>query len=159
MTINTDLHVAAQLILLYLDIDSENHLKELITGFGQVLSKHSLCEVVPYSKQLHLTLACQFNFDHKRALEELATKHIDYKENWEWEIRLYSRDARLDEKNVGVDWTILQARNFSNFFPAEGFQSCEHSPIQIRQYNRFQIRRLLIHGHPQKQQVMQYIIT
>ncbi len=92
--------MASQLILLYLDIDSENYLKDLTTSFCQILTKFSSNDIVPYSKQLHLTLACQFNIEHKRVLEELAIKHISYKENADWEIRLYSRDSRLEDKNV-----------------------------------------------------------
>lgn len=57
-------------------------------------------EIVPYSKQLHLTLAYNFDADHKRTLEELAIQHIDYRAKAEWEIRLYSRDSRADSKYV-----------------------------------------------------------
>jgi ubiquitin-associated and SH3 domain-containing protein len=55
---------------------------------------------VPYSKQLHLTLAYNFDAEHKRSLEELAIQHIDYRAKSEWEIRLYSRDSRADSKYV-----------------------------------------------------------
>lgn len=39
--INIDLHVSAQMILLYPDIDSENIIKEIVTGFSKVASKLS----------------------------------------------------------------------------------------------------------------------
>lgn len=39
--INIDLHVSAQMILLYPDIDSENIIKEIVAGFSKVASKLS----------------------------------------------------------------------------------------------------------------------
>jgi hypothetical protein len=57
---------------------------------------------VPYSKQLHLTLAYNFEADNKRTLEELAIQYINYRIPAEWEIRLYSRDSRADSKMVNI---------------------------------------------------------
>ena len=57
-------------------------------------------DIIPYSKQLHLTLAYNFDADQKRVLEELAIQHINYRAPSDWEIRLYSRDSRADSKLV-----------------------------------------------------------
>jgi hypothetical protein len=39
--ISIDLHVSAQMILLYPDIDSENIIKEIVTSFSKIASKLS----------------------------------------------------------------------------------------------------------------------
>jgi ubiquitin-associated SH3 domain-containing protein len=59
-------------------------------------------EIIPYSKQLHLTLAYNFEPEHKRVLEDLAVQHINYRNPSDWEIRLYSRDSRVDSKLVSL---------------------------------------------------------
>ena len=67
------------------------------------LSFKANVEIVPYSKQLHLTLAYNFDVEHKRSLEELAIQYINYRSLSEWEIRLYSRDSRADSKMVNFE--------------------------------------------------------
>ena len=62
------------------------------------------CEIVPYSKQLHLTLAYNFETENKRLLEELAIQYLDYRSSSDWEIRLYSRDIRAEGKIVRFDF-------------------------------------------------------
>ena len=57
-------------------------------------------EIQTYSKQLHLTLAYNFEAEHKRILEELANQYIDFRANSDWELRLYSRDIRAESKLV-----------------------------------------------------------
>lgn len=39
--INIDLHVSSQMVLLYLDIDSENLIKEAVALFNKAVQKHS----------------------------------------------------------------------------------------------------------------------
>lgn len=69
---------------------------------------------MPYSKQLHLTLAYNFDSEHKRTLEELAIQHINYRAPSDWEIRLYSRDSRADSKLVGIIYYKLITKRKTN---------------------------------------------
>ncbi len=55
---------------------------------------------MPYQKQLHLTLAYNFAPDNKRILEEYAKKYINLEVPSEWELRMYSRDIRAENKFV-----------------------------------------------------------
>lgn len=88
------------MVVLYPDLESEQKIKELVTTFCRLASKFSTQQILPYSKQLHLRLAYQFNPEQMSGIEELVHKNINYKIHGDWEIRLYSRDYRLDEKHV-----------------------------------------------------------
>jgi hypothetical protein len=94
------------MILLYPDLNSENAIKDIVHEFTKLVallqqkSIKNYQQIVPYSKQLHLTLGYKFNTEHKRTLEELAIKNINYKDSADWSIRLYSRDSRLEDRQV-----------------------------------------------------------
>ncbi|CAF0785149.1 unnamed protein product [Brachionus calyciflorus] len=96
--INIDLHISPQMILLYPDIESENTLKQIVGNFSKAAIKYTNYEIIPYSKQLHLTLGYGYDPEHKKVLEEIANRCINYRQQSEWEIRLYSRDSRADAK-------------------------------------------------------------
>jgi hypothetical protein len=104
--INIDLYASSQMILLYPDLNSENAIKDIVHEFTKLVallqqkSIKNYQQIVPYSKQLHLTLGYKFNTEHKRSLEELAIKNINYKDSADWSIRLYSRDSRLEDRHV-----------------------------------------------------------
>ena len=57
-------------------------------------------DIVPYQKQLHLTLAYNFEPELKRDLEDYARKYIDLSSPSQWDMRLYSRDIRAETKFV-----------------------------------------------------------
>ena len=92
--------------LLYPDLNSENAIKDIVHEFTKLVallqqkSIKNYQQIVPYSKQLHLTLGYKFSTEHKRTLEEIASKTINYKDSADWSIRLYSRDSRLDDRHV-----------------------------------------------------------
>ena len=56
-------------------------------------------KVDPHKKQLHLTLAYQFNPSHTEPLINLS-KEVDIKSAARWEFRLYSRDPRAATAEV-----------------------------------------------------------
>lgn len=118
--INIDLHASPQMIVLYPDIESENIIKEMVQEFTDLVTElqqrilkkstkstksppaslNDQTPVMPYTKQLHLTLSAQFSTENKRVLEDLAYKCINYKNASDWEIRLYSRDSRIGGRYV-----------------------------------------------------------
>ncbi len=57
---------------------------------------------MPYQKQLHLTLAYSFALENKRLLEDFAKKLINLDAPSDWELRLYSRDIRAENKFVSL---------------------------------------------------------
>jgi hypothetical protein len=57
------------------------------------------CKVDPHKKQLHLTLAYQFLASHQSVLEAMAKK-VNPKAPARWELRIYSRDARMAQGEV-----------------------------------------------------------
>ena len=71
--------------------------------------------IIPYSKQLHLTLAYNFEAEHRRILEEQAVQHINFRAKSDWEIRLYSRDSRADSKLVNTNWNDCEKRNIKKY--------------------------------------------
>lgn len=57
-------------------------------------------EVEPYLKSLHMTLAYQFNPSDRAKLEQLAESLVDPCSPCTWELRLFSREMRIKDKNV-----------------------------------------------------------
>ncbi|RNA26720.1 Ubiquitin-associated and SH3 domain-containing A [Brachionus plicatilis] len=55
-------------------------------------------DIIPYSKQLHLTLGFGYEPEQRKILVDLANNCINYRRPGEWEVRLYSRDSRADNK-------------------------------------------------------------
>ena len=57
------------------------------------------CKIEPHKKQLHLTMAYQFLANHQAVLDAMAKK-INPKTQSRWELRLYSRDPRMEKAEV-----------------------------------------------------------
>jgi len=98
--INLEFQSSSQILLLYPDYESEHRIKELVASFCQLASKCAANPITAISKQFHLRLAYKFNAEHKNALDDMVTRHIKFKTSGDWEIRLYSRDARLDGNHL-----------------------------------------------------------
>ena len=86
----------------------EPHCTDCFTLSGVTVEPHcTVCFILsgvtvePHKKQLHMSLAYQFRPDKKEKLELLA-KTVKTNIPVRWDIRLYSRDARIANCQVSV---------------------------------------------------------
>ena len=83
-------------------------------------------DILPYQKQLHLTLAYNFNPEHKKTLEDYAKKYINFDSPADWDMRLYSRDIRADSKFVNKSPLLKTFVRLAHF----EFNLCSFADIQ-----------------------------
>ena len=62
--------------------------------------------VDPHRRQLHITMAHQYQPEVHSILEELAHSKVDPSLPSKWELRLYSRDYRLASSEVRQKGTV-----------------------------------------------------
>jgi hypothetical protein len=62
--------------------------------------------VEPHKKQLHISLAYQFSTDKKDHLEAVA-KSLNMHLPVRWDLRLYSRDSKLQSCQVNANYYFL----------------------------------------------------
>lgn len=79
---------------LFMEEPSAQWFRKVMNTFATDASKLAGCKVDPHKKQLHLTLAYQFLASHQSVLEAMAKK-VNPKAPARWELRIYSRDARM----------------------------------------------------------------
>lgn len=83
---------------LFVQQDYYKFLIDVTTQFVTELKKHNI-HVEHAKKQLHMSLGYQHQPDQHEKLDKLA-REIDLSADCKWEIRLYSRDARLAKQEV-----------------------------------------------------------
>ncbi|XP_041470818.1 ubiquitin-associated and SH3 domain-containing protein B-like [Lytechinus variegatus] len=94
-----DFYSSTNFIGLFLEESHAEYLRKVMADFSQEATSKTGVKVEPHKKQLHLTLAYQFNPSHQEALVNLS-KEVDIHSAARWEFRLYSRDPRAASTEV-----------------------------------------------------------
>ncbi|XP_066279372.1 ubiquitin-associated and SH3 domain-containing protein B-like [Branchiostoma lanceolatum] len=97
--VSLDFYSSSSFVGLFVDDRSAAFLRNVSQEFASEVLKTTGIEVKAHKKQLHITLAYQFNPSQQKKLEELA-KDIDTSMPAQWDLRLYSRDTRRAKSDV-----------------------------------------------------------
>ncbi len=73
-----------------LEIQAEP-LKELIANFAQLATSATRSEELRLKNWLHLSLAYDFNSEHREQLKQLAREIINLQADVNWELRFYQK--------------------------------------------------------------------
>ncbi|XP_037086318.1 protein UBASH3A homolog [Pollicipes pollicipes] len=91
-------YVSQNYMGLFIEEAQADVLKKMTAQLARELARHNI-KLEAQTKSLHLTLAYQFSAAHFVQLEELLTL-VDPTSACLWELRLYSRDPRLEGREV-----------------------------------------------------------
>ncbi|XP_035682670.1 ubiquitin-associated and SH3 domain-containing protein B-like [Branchiostoma floridae] len=97
--VSLDFYSSSSFVGLFVDDRSAAFLRNASQEFANEVLKTTGIEVKAHKKQLHITLAYQFNPSQQKKLEELA-RDIDTSMPAQWDLRLYSRDTRRAKSDV-----------------------------------------------------------
>ncbi|XP_022099247.1 ubiquitin-associated and SH3 domain-containing protein B-like [Acanthaster planci] len=98
-TVSLEHYSSANFIGLFVEETHAEFMRILTNHFKAEALKKAGVKVDPHKKQLHMTLAYQFNTSHHDVLEKLSNE-VDIKAAARWELRLYSRDPRAAKTEV-----------------------------------------------------------
>ncbi|CAF1467722.1 unnamed protein product, partial [Didymodactylos carnosus] len=102
-----------QFFMLYPDKDSERLLKEIINDIQTMLNQYAPSIVLPlYRKQFHITLAfgiTEISSMERKVMHDLISTCIDFdrQKQYQWDLRLYSREIHLSNYEKEVYRVIL----------------------------------------------------
>ncbi|XP_030834282.1 ubiquitin-associated and SH3 domain-containing protein B isoform X2 [Strongylocentrotus purpuratus] len=94
-----DFYSSTNFIGLFLEDEHAEYLRKVMADFSVEAASRAGVKVEPHKKQLHLTLAYQFNPTHQEPLVNLS-KEVGIQSAARWEFRLYSRDPRAASTEV-----------------------------------------------------------
>ncbi|KAI8514781.1 Ubiquitin-associated and SH3 domain-containing protein B [Branchiostoma belcheri] len=97
--VTLDFYSSGSFVGLFVDDRSAAFLRTVSQEFANEVLKTTGIEVKAHKKQLHITLAYQFNPSQQHRLEELA-RDMDTSMPAQWDLRLYSRDTRRAKSDV-----------------------------------------------------------
>ncbi|XP_078674734.1 LOW QUALITY PROTEIN: ubiquitin-associated and SH3 domain-containing protein B-like [Branchiostoma floridae x Branchiostoma belcheri] len=97
--VTLDFYSSGSFVGLFVDDRSAAFLRTVSQEFANEVLKTTGIEVKAHKKQLHITLAYQFNPNQQHRLEELA-RDMDTSMPAQWDLRLYSRDTRRAKSDV-----------------------------------------------------------
>ncbi|XP_050524014.1 protein UBASH3A homolog [Daktulosphaira vitifoliae] len=103
MTINNfnlESYASSNFMGLFLNDQNSDIFKKIAVLFAERVSEVVKVQLDPHLKSLHLTLAYQFDVNHKGTLKSLIKSIINTSSPNFWEIKLYSRESRAINKQV-----------------------------------------------------------
>ncbi|XP_071806227.1 ubiquitin-associated and SH3 domain-containing protein B-like [Asterias amurensis] len=98
-TVTLEHYSSANFIGLFVEETHADYMRRLTAQFATGALRKAGVKVDPHKKQLHMTLAYQFNTSHHDVLEKLS-KEVSINAAARWELRLYSRDPRAAKTEV-----------------------------------------------------------
>ncbi|XP_033641717.1 ubiquitin-associated and SH3 domain-containing protein B-like [Asterias rubens] len=98
-TVTLEHYSSANFIGLFIEETHADYMRRLTAQFATEALRKAGVKVDPHKKQLHMTLAYQFNTSHHDVLEKLS-KEVSINAAARWELRLYSRDPRAAKTEV-----------------------------------------------------------